>query len=449
MFEGLSQLVSLNRSWTTIGRDMADIAIVAFIIYRTLLVLKGTRAMQMGMGFALFGLLYLLAKYAALATLMSVLSWLASSIILIVIVVFQNDIRRALIRVGAKAWLSRGYDAQTRVVEEVVAATTELARHRMGALIVIERDANIVEFVKSDGIMTDSIVTRELLVSLFIPESVNKTHDGAVLIRDLRIARAGLFLPMPEGTRIVDPTLGSRHRAAVGITEETDAVVVVVSEERGTVTLCFPNGMVQNLDAPSLRQALLGLMGSPAASRSLSLGSRIMASLRGGAGPDDAQEDGAAHAEEPADATADSSSGATGNKQPNPDSSSSTTQAATKTKARLSTVPPAKVTADSSPPESSSTKTSAVTKTNAPPIPGDETSRPPPSVSQPSFLVVSEEPSPTPSGEKLDDVSVPMRSSKDREQVEPAARVSLTVEVSKPMERAELPATTMLEGEEP
>jgi len=130
----------------------------------------------------------------------------------------------------------------------------------MGALICLERDANVLEFVKNDGIEMDSMVSRELLVSMFVPESVNKTHDGAVLIRDLRMARAGLFFPMPEMTRIADPTLGSRHRAAIGITEETDAVVVVVSEERGTITLCFPNGMVQNVDGASLKQALLGLI---------------------------------------------------------------------------------------------------------------------------------------------------------------------------------------------
>jgi hypothetical protein len=176
------------------------------------------------------------------------------------VVVFQNDIRRALIRLGSKAWLTRGRDAQERVMDEVVAAATELARHRMGAIICLERDANVLEFVKNDGVVMDSMVTRELLVSLFVPESVNKTHDGAVLIRDLRMARAGLFFPMPESTRIADPTLGSRHRAAIGITEETDAVVVVVSEERGTITLCFPNGMVQNVDGASLKQALLGLI---------------------------------------------------------------------------------------------------------------------------------------------------------------------------------------------
>jgi uncharacterized protein (TIGR00159 family) len=241
-------------------RDLIDVVIVAYVIYRALLVLRGTRAMQMGIGLAIVGMVYAGAKYAKLVTLVNLLSWLLSSIILIVVVIFQNDIRRALIRMGARAWFSAGREQQSRVIDEVVAAATELARHRMGAIIAFEQEANVLEFVKSEGIVLDSVVTRELLVSLFIPESVNKLHDGAVLIRDLKIARAGMFFPMPEA-KILDASLGSRHRASLGITEETDAVVVVVSEERGTISFCFSGNIVSNLDGPSLRQALLGLFG--------------------------------------------------------------------------------------------------------------------------------------------------------------------------------------------
>ncbi len=263
MLDGLTHLFS-NRPVAEILRDFVDILVISWLFYRSLLVLKGTRAMQMGLGIAVFGGLYVVARYAGLTTVTTLLSWLASSSLLILVVVFQNDIRRALIRLGARAWLSRGRDAQERIVDEVVAAATELARHRMGAIICLERDANVLEFVKSEGVELDCEVSRELLVSLFVPEAVNKLHDGAVLIRDLRIACAGVFFPMPEGTKVSDAALGSRHRAAIGITEETDAVVVVVSEERGTVTLCFPNGMVQNVDASSLKQALLGLFGRTA-----------------------------------------------------------------------------------------------------------------------------------------------------------------------------------------
>ncbi|WP_437286732.1 diadenylate cyclase CdaA [Sorangium sp. So ce406] len=259
MTDGFLRLFAA-RPVTQVARDLVDIFIVAYVVYRALLVLRGTRAMQMGLGLGIVFLIYLGAKVFGLTTLLNLLSWLLSSIILIVVVVFQNDIRRALIRVGGSNWFTSGREQQSRVIDEVVAAATELARHRMGAIIAFEQDANVLEFVKSDGIHIDSVVTRELLVSLFVPESVNKLHDGAVLIRDLKIARAGVFFPMPE-TKILDASLGSRHRAALGITEETDAVVVVVSEERGTISFCFSGNIVSNLDGQSLRHALLGLFG--------------------------------------------------------------------------------------------------------------------------------------------------------------------------------------------
>ncbi len=259
MLEGLVRLFAA-RSFAQVVRDVVDILIVAYVIYRALLVMRGTRAMQMGIGLGIVFLLYLAAKTFQLTTLNTILSWVLGSVILIIVVVFQNDIRRALIRMGSRAWLASGREQQSRVIEEVVASATELARHRMGAIIAFEQDANVLEFCKSEGIAIESVVTRELLVSMFVPESVNKLHDGAVLIRDLKIARAGVFFPMPE-TKVLDASLGSRHRAALGITEETDAVVVVVSEERGTISCCFSGNIVLNLDGQALRTMLLGQFG--------------------------------------------------------------------------------------------------------------------------------------------------------------------------------------------
>ncbi len=262
LYQGVYRLFAARPPWQVL-RDLADVVIVAWVIYRALLVLRGTRAIQMAVGLGIVLLVYIGAKLLQFITLLNVLSWLLSSIVLIVVVIFQNDIRRALIRMGGTAWFTGGREQQSRVIDEVVAAATELARHRMGALIAFEQDANVLEFTKSEGIPLDSVVTRELLVSLFVPESVNKLHDGAVLIRDLKIARAGIFFPMPD-TKILDAQLGSRHRAALGITEETDAVVVVVSEERGTISFCFSGNIVSNLDGQSLRHALLGLFGRSA-----------------------------------------------------------------------------------------------------------------------------------------------------------------------------------------
>jgi diadenylate cyclase len=260
MLEGLLHLFA-RRPILQIVIDVLDISLVTWAVYRALLVLRGTRAMQMGTGMGVIFLVYVLAKWAGFITLYNLLSTLLSSIILIVVVVFQNDIRRGLMRVGARAFFGGiARQQESRVIDEVVAAVTELARHRMGALICFEQEANLDEFVVGQGTMIDSIVQRELLVGLFVPESVNKLHDGAVVIRNLRVAKAGVFFPMPD-TRVLDKSLGSRHRAALGITEETDAVVVVVSEERGTISFCFNGNIVSSLDGASLRQALLGLFG--------------------------------------------------------------------------------------------------------------------------------------------------------------------------------------------
>jgi uncharacterized protein (TIGR00159 family) len=263
MLEGLRHLF-VGRPLLQVLVDLADLLIVTYVVYRALLVLRGTRAMQMGTGLGVIFLVYVVAKWAGLVTLFNLLSSLLSSIILIVVVVFQNDIRRGLMRVGSRAWLAgMARQQETRVIDEVVAASTELARHRIGALICFEQDANLDEFVVGQGTTVDAEVQRELLVSMFVPESLNKLHDGAVVIRNLRIAKAGVFFPMPD-LKVLDKSLGSRHRAALGITEETDAVVVVVSEERGTISFCFNGNIIPNLDGASLKQALLGLFGQRA-----------------------------------------------------------------------------------------------------------------------------------------------------------------------------------------
>ena len=260
MLEGFLHLFA-RRSFGSVLTDLADILLVTYVVYRALLVLRGTRAMQMSFGLGVIVLVYLLSKWVGLITLFSMLNALLSSIIIVVVVVFQNDIRRGLLRVGARAFLGGiARQQESKAIDEVVAAATELARHRIGALVAFEQDANLDEFVVGQGTPLDAAVQRELLVSLFIPESLNKLHDGAVIIRNLRVAKAGVFFPMPD-TKLLDKSLGSRHRAALGITEETDAVVVVVSEERGSISFCFNGNIVTNLDGASLRQALLGLFG--------------------------------------------------------------------------------------------------------------------------------------------------------------------------------------------
>jgi len=239
-------------------RDTIDIGIVAFGIYWLLLLIRGTRAVQV-----LVGLIVLLAALVAsnvfeLVTLRLILDTLLEPAVIIIIVLFQHDIRRALARMGRGLFPSVSAEQESQIVEEVVRAAQELSRRRVGALVVLERETGLGDQVES-GTRLDGEVSKDLLVSLFMPSS--PLHDGAVVIQQGRIAMAGTILPLtlkqdlPEG-------VGTRHRAAVGITEETDAVVVVVSEETASISVVMNGEIVQGLPAPRLREVLTDVMGS-------------------------------------------------------------------------------------------------------------------------------------------------------------------------------------------
>lgn len=238
--------------------DVLDIAIVAFLVYRVLVLMRGTRAMQMGVGLALLFVAHQVALRIGLVTVWTLLDTVTTYLVLIVVVVFQNDIRRALTRFGKRPLLRFGSARETHVFEEVIKATTALAQKRVGALIVFERDASLDEFIEP-GTELDAAVTKELLFSVFIPSYENPMHDGAVIIREGRIWQAGAFLPLAANPKL-DRALGTRHRAALGISEETDAVVVVVSEERGAVSLCYHGNLVRDLEPTALREALFGFL---------------------------------------------------------------------------------------------------------------------------------------------------------------------------------------------
>jgi uncharacterized protein (TIGR00159 family) len=244
-------------TWREALTTIVDIAIVYYVIYRALLLIKGTRAAQILIGLVLIGGGFFVAKQFDLTTVSWLLDNLVSYGILLVIVVFQHDIRRGLGRLGRNLFAPTRVYEETHVIEEVIQAATQLAARRTGALIVLERDADLSEFIER-GVDIDARVTQELLIALFQPRSENVMHDGAVIIKNLRLAQAGAVLPLSANPRL-DKTLGTRHRAAVGITEETDAVAIAVSEERGIVSLCFNGNIARDLDAQTLRKALLGL----------------------------------------------------------------------------------------------------------------------------------------------------------------------------------------------
>jgi diadenylate cyclase len=234
-----------------------DIIIVYYAIYRVLLLIKGTRAAQMLIGLVLIGAGFFAAEQLELTTVSWLLDNFINYFIIIIIVVFQHDIRRGLVRIGQNLFsFGRTYE-ETHVFEEVIHAAEQLAKSRIGAIIVFEREGDLAEFVDTGRIL-DARVTKELLVSLFVPSRDNALHDGAAIIRSLRVQQAGAVLPLSPNPRL-DPELGTRHRAAIGITEETDAVAVVVSEERGEISLCFHGNIARDLDAATLRKALLGL----------------------------------------------------------------------------------------------------------------------------------------------------------------------------------------------
>ncbi len=261
--EAIQRLLAFfARDVQLIAWDALDIVLVACVMYYGLLLLKGTRAMQVGVGLALVFVIYQVAKRVGLVTLYTMLDTLLTSIVLIIVVLFQQDLRRALMRFGRRPLFTAARSAlETQVIEEVVKAASSLAQKRIGALIVFEREALLDEFIEA-GSPLDASVSKELLYSVFIPSFENPMHDGAVIIRDGRVHQAGAFLPLSASTKL-ERSLGTRHRAAIGLSEETDAVVVVVSEERGAISLCFNGNIARGLDPASLRTALLGLLTRP------------------------------------------------------------------------------------------------------------------------------------------------------------------------------------------
>lgn len=236
----------------------ADISIVAYLIYRVLLMIRGTRAAQMIAGMVLVGVAYLASTRFELGTLAWLLDNLLQYFIILIIVVFQDDIRRALSRMGRRMFLARRQREEMYLAEEVVRAVERMARLRMGALIVFEREASLDEFIQP-GTEMDAKVSRELLWSIFRVDAENPVHDGAVIIRNLRIYQAGALLPLSQKTEL-ERNLGTRHRSGLGITEETDAVVVVVSEERGSIAVCHLGQILLDVKIDDLRSTLQSIL---------------------------------------------------------------------------------------------------------------------------------------------------------------------------------------------
>jgi diadenylate cyclase len=249
-------------------QDIMDIAIVAFIIYRGLLLFKGTRALQLIIGLAVVFFVFYLARRLELFTLGWILNNFVASIALVVVVIFQNEIRRVLSALGRSPFFGRiSYVDETLFYDELVNACVVMSKRRIGALIVIEREMALGEFLEA-GIKIDADVNAELLISLF--QTASPLHDGAVVVREGRIAAACCVLPLSSRDDL-DKDLGTRHRAAVGLTEVTDAVSVAVSEESGQISYCFGGEITRNLTGEGLKKHLRELLaGKRARSQSTS-----------------------------------------------------------------------------------------------------------------------------------------------------------------------------------
>ena len=239
-------------------RDIVDIAIVGLAVYWLLMMLRGTRAIQILLGLIVLIAAAVFSEIFQLVTLRLILDYFIQWAPIIIIVLFQHDIRRALARVGRGFFPAVAEEQESQVVEEVVRATQVLSQKRVGALIVLERETGLEDQIEA-GTAVDAEVSKELLVSLFLPYS--PLHDGAVVIQKARIAYAGSILPLTLKTELPEG-VGTRHRAAVGITEETDAVVVVISEETATISLVMSGEIVQNLTPPRLREVLSEVLSS-------------------------------------------------------------------------------------------------------------------------------------------------------------------------------------------
>jgi diadenylate cyclase len=238
--------------------DVLDILIVSLVIYEALKLIRGTRAMQMAIG----SLFVLILFYASTLFPLQTVSWLIRNVLAYVvfaaIVLFQSDIRRALSHLG-RAPFFRYFGRAERAaetIEEVVTATSLLAKDRVGAIIVLEREIGLRNYVES-GIPVDAEVSYDLLSTIFQPST--PLHDGAVIIQEDRIAAAACFLPLTVNPKL-DRDLGTRHRAAIGLTEECDAVAVVVSEERGEISLSLNGRMARGLSIDELRVRLQTLI---------------------------------------------------------------------------------------------------------------------------------------------------------------------------------------------
>jgi diadenylate cyclase len=239
--------------------DLADIVVVWILVYEVLKLIRGTRAVQMALGGGVLVALFYGSRWGHLETVNWLIRNLVGYIVFAVIVLFQSDIRRALAHFGRAPffqYFARTAAAVEEAIEEIVVAANMLSSQRIGAIIAIERQVGLRNYVEG-GIRLDARLTYDLLLSIFLPSS--PLHDGAVIVQEDRVAAAACFLPLTVNPKL-SKELGSRHRAAIGLTEESDSVAVVVSEETGSISVVVDGQIERGLDSDLLRARLRSLI---------------------------------------------------------------------------------------------------------------------------------------------------------------------------------------------
>ncbi len=254
MFENFQWILDVIQSirWN----DILDILIVSTIIYYLLKFLIGTRGWQILIGIFLILSVWLIARVLELRTVQWIFDNLWSVGIFLIIVLFQPELRRGLAKLGETGIFRSLFLSRKKAVDEVIRAATFLAERKIGALIVFERTIDLDNYTEG-CVKINGDISIELLISIFIPQT--PLHDGAVIIRDQKVAMARCFLPLTINPNI-PKNIGTRHRAGIGISEETDAVALIVSEERGEISLAVDGKLYRDLDSLSLKKKLMDLL---------------------------------------------------------------------------------------------------------------------------------------------------------------------------------------------
>jgi diadenylate cyclase len=232
-------------------QDVLDVFFVAYVIYRIAVLIRGTRTMQMVVGLGIVAAAFVGSQMLGLFTLNWLLNNFLGSLMVILVVIFQADIRRALTGVGARS-LFAGRASLAGAAQEIATASAWLSARRIGALVVLEQDIGLQDFVAT-GRVIDALVSPELIETIFMPGS--PLHDGAVIIKGDRVLAAACLLPLSPNPN-VSLTLGTRHRAAIGLTEDNDSVVVVISEQDGVISIAHHGELTRGIDSAHLLEAL-------------------------------------------------------------------------------------------------------------------------------------------------------------------------------------------------